>query len=285
MKGSVWRVLVLACVGVFACVGVALAANSGSFFDPSADARNAPDVTGVAIASDDAGVVTIRVTVGNRASLGSNDDVGVGIDTDQNPDDSAVFYGAEFELDLEGGSPTVYRATTDGFFERTLSPASFQASYAGGVATFSFKASDFGITSGFNLYVVADDRMNIDVAPDIRAVNYQLVAGTPAPALAPDRRAPVNRAFASRGVHGKIAELAYMSSDGRGETSDAIVVYRGRKVLKRVTFRLADTNPFFGYVARWKVPKKTKGKLRFCVTSTDRAGNKSNTSCAALTIK
>jgi hypothetical protein len=33
------------------------------------------------------------------------------------------------------------------------------------------------------------------------------------------------------------------------------------------------------------VPKKTKGKLRFCVSSTDRAGNKSNNSCAALTIR
>jgi hypothetical protein len=33
------------------------------------------------------------------------------------------------------------------------------------------------------------------------------------------------------------------------------------------------------------VPKKTKGKLRFCVTSVDRAGNKSNASCAPLTIR
>jgi len=62
------------------------------------------------------------------------------------------------------------------------------------------------------------------------------------------------------------------------------VIYKGKKVVKRINYRLADTNPFLPYVARWKVPKKTKGNLRFCVTSTDRAGNKSKASCAALKI-
>ena len=39
------------------------------------------------------------------------------------------------------------------------------------------------------------------------------------------------------------------------------------------------------YFARWTVPRKMRGKLRFCVASTDRAGNKSVASCAALTVK
>ena len=73
--------------------------------------------------------------------------------------------------------------------------------------------------------------------------------------------------------------------DGRGETADGFVISKGKKVLKRINLQLADTSPFLPYVVRWNVPKKVKGKLRFCVTSTDRAGNKSNTSCAALTIK
>jgi hypothetical protein len=95
----------------------------------------------------------------------------------------------------------------------------------------------------------------------------------------------VDQAIKSTGTHGKVAQLGYLAMDGRGETADSIVVYKGKKVLKRINFQLEDTSPFLPYVAGWKVPKKTKGKLRFCVTSRDRAGNKSNTSCAALTIK
>jgi hypothetical protein len=285
MKGSVWRVLVLACVGVFACVGVALAANSGSFFDPSADADTSPDITGVAISNDDAGIVTVKLTLANRPTFGTDDGTGIGIDVDQNPDTGSIFYGAEYQLDLDGNNAIVLQAASDGGYTQALAPASYHASFAGGVVTFSFKASDFGVSAGFNLYAVGFDRKWIDIAPDIRAVNYQLVAGTAQPPLSLDRRAPVDEALKSTGVHGKVARLAYFASDGRGETADTIVVYRGRKVLKRINFRLTDTNPFLAYVASWKVPKKTKGKLRFCVTSTDRAGNKSNTSCAALTIK
>jgi hypothetical protein len=285
MKGSVWRALVLACVGVFACVGIALAANSGSFFDPASDAETSPDITGVAIANDDGGIVTVKLTLANRPTFGADDGAGIGIDIDQNPDTGSIFYGAEYQLDLDGNNAIVVQAAPDGTYTPAVAPASYHASFAGGVVTFSFRASDFGVTAGFNLYAVGLDNKWIDLAPDIRTVNYQIVAGTAQPALSPDRRAPIDEALKSTGVHGKVARLAYFASDGRGETADTIVVYRGRKVLKRINFPLADTIPFLSYVAPWKVPKKTKGKLRFCVTSTDRAGNKSNTSCAALTIK
>ena len=150
--------------------------------------------------------------------------------------------------------------------------------------TFTFKAADFGISSGFYLYGFGADRNWLDLAPDIRTFNYQLVSGAAAPALQPDHRAPIDHAIKSTGTHGKTAALVYFAADGRGETADTIVVYRGKKVLKRFSFLLEDTSPFLSYVARWKVPKKVKGKLRFCVTSMDRAGNKSNASCAALTI-
>jgi hypothetical protein len=278
-------VLVLACVGALACAGVAVAANSGSFLDPAADAETSPDITGVSMTNDDGGLVTIKLTLSNRPTFAADDGAGVGIDVDQNPDTGSVFYGAEYELDLDGNVASVLKAASNGSYDPVASPASYQASFAGGVATFIFKASDFGITSGFNVYAVGYDRVWIDTAPDIRAVNYQLVGGVSPPALQPDNRAPVDEALKSTGVHGKTAELYYFASDGRGETADVIVVYKGKKVLKRINYRLEDTNPFLPYFARWKVPKKVKGKLRFCVTSMDRAGNKSNTSCAALTIK
>jgi hypothetical protein len=281
MKGSL--ALGVLCAVVFA--GTALAANGGSFFDAGGDALNSPDVTAVSITSDDAGMVTVKLTFANRPAWTANDIAAVGLDTDQNPDTGSIFYGAEWELDLEGTLPSVLQATAEGLFTQVPVPGSLRATVENGSVTFTFKASDFGITSGVNIYVIGEDRNWIDVAPDIRTFNYQLVSGTPAPPLQADRRAPVDFAIKSTGTHGKTALLIYLAADGRGETSDSIVVYKGKKVLKRINYFLEDTSPFLPYVARWKVPKKTKGKLRFCVSSTDRAGNKSNTSCAQLTIK
>jgi hypothetical protein len=285
MKRSLGRVLAVAGVGTIAFAGVAFAANTGSFSDASGDARSAPDVTGVAISNDDAGIVTVKVTLGNRAALAANDDIAVGIDADQNPDTGAVFYGAEYELNLDRNVPAVLRPDAEGYYTDAVAPASFQAGFSGGVVTLSFKASELGVSSGFNLYALGFDRRALDTAPDIRTVNYQLVAGGSAPQLGPDRRAPLDQALNSTGVHGKVAELDYFAADGRGETADSIVISRGRKVLKRINYRLEDTNPFLPYIASWRVPKKVRGKLRFCVSSKDRAGNKSKASCARLTIK
>jgi hypothetical protein len=52
-----------------------------------------------------------------------------------------------------------------------------------------------------------------------------------------------------------------------------------------------DSNPFYTYYARWRVPPKIHGRLRFCIRSVDAAGNKSNLSnlsnlsCAWLVIR
>ena len=285
MKGSTWRALAVAIVGALILAGVAFAANTASFADVAGDSGSAPDVTGVAITNDDAGLVTIKVTMSNRGAFGATDGVGVGIDADQNPDTGTVFYGTEYELDLEGATTRFYRAAANGFYEEAPLPASLQASFSGGVVTVTFKPSELGATTGFNVYAATFDNSTIDLSPDIRTVNYQFVSGTTPPQLSPDHRAPLDEAIKATGTHGRIVEMYYFASDGRAETSDAIVIYKGKKVLKRINYRLEDTNPFLPYVARWKVPKKTKGKLRFCVRSTDRAGNKSNNACAALTIK
>jgi hypothetical protein len=278
---------VLAAAGALMVVsaGVALAANTASFIDPGADSDSAPDITGVSISNDDTGVVTVKLTLANRALPAATDDFAVGIDADQNPDTGSVFYGAEYELDLDRGAIAVWRESPNGFYTQAIAPPSLHIVFAGGVVTFSFKASELGISSGFNLYTLGADTNGLDTAPDIRTANYQLVAGTAAPLLARDTRAPLTQALKVAGVHGKAVRLPYFAGDGRGETADTIVVSRGKKVLKRINYPIEDTSPFLTYSAKWNIPKKVRGKLRFCVTSTDRAGNKSKTSCAALTIK
>ena len=286
MKGSIWRALAVAGVLTVVCAGAAFAANTTSFFDPGADSDSAPDITGVSITNDDSGVVTVKLTLANRPAVpAATDDFAVGIDADQNPDTGSVFYGAEYELDLDRGVIAVWRESPNGFYTQAIAPPSLRIVFGSGAVTFSFKASELGISSGFNLYTIGADTNGLDAAPDMRTANYQFVGGAAAPLLGRDARAPLTQALKSAGVHGKAVRLAYFAGDGRGETADTIVVYRGKKVLKRINYAIEDTSPFLTYSARWSVPKKVRGKLRFCVTSTDRAGNKSQTSCAALTIK
>jgi hypothetical protein len=285
MKGSLSRTLVVVGVVALVAAGVAGASNTGGFAYANGDSRSAPDISAVAVSNDDAGTVTVKLTLANRGQLAASDDLAIGLDTDQNPDTGTVFYGAEYELDLDRGNVVVWRNDANGLYTRAIAPGSLKIVFSGGTVTFSFRASEFGISSGFNLYTLGADSSSLDTAPDIRMVNYQLVGGTAAPLLGSDSRAPLTEALRSTGTHGKIVSIDYFAADGRGETADTVVVYRGKKVLKRFNFPIADTSPFLIYSARWKVPKKTRGKLRFCVTSTDRAGNKSKTSCAALTIK
>src|SRR6478672_10326461 len=148
MKGSTWRVLLAVGTAALVFASVAVAANTGSFGDATGDSGTAPDVSGVAISSDATGLVTIKVTLANRAAFGAGDGVGVGIDADQNPDTGTVFYGAEYELDLEGTAAKFYRAAASGFYEAAPLPASATASFSGGVVTVTFKPSELGVSTG-----------------------------------------------------------------------------------------------------------------------------------------
>ena len=282
-------VLLAAAVGALVLVGVVAAANSASYADPMGDASLAPDITRLDISNDDAGRITIQVATAPGRPIGlPGDELGVALDLDQNPDTGTVYYGTEALLIFEQSTLRFYRATGNGFSE-AAPPPSFNGTIGNGVVTFSVNASDLGLTpsGGFNIVTIADNTVlgGIDAAPDIRTSNYQLVSGTQPPALGPDSRPPVDRAFASRGVHGKTVRLNYWAADGRGVTADTLRVYRKSRLLKTIRISLGDADPFLNYYARWRVPRNVRGKLRFCVQSMDEARNQSNVSCAPLVIR
>jgi hypothetical protein len=284
------RASLLCAVGALLIVGAAGAANSDALTDPAGDAGTALDITTINASSDDAGTLTFAVNVAPGHALGlPGDEIAVALDLDQNPDTGSAYYGTEVAAVLEGSKPTFVRADNTGSFEAAPPPSSLQGTLGNGVATFSVKAADLGLASnaGFNVVAVSDSLVNgdADVAPDIRTFNYQQVNGTAPSTPGPDKRAPVDRAYPSHGVHGGTAHLEYEAADGRGATADTIRVYRGSRVLKTFHFSLADTNPFFFYYAKWHVPQRVHGRLRFCVRSVDAAGNQSNLSCAPLVIR
>jgi hypothetical protein len=292
------RGLLIVALCVFASLavaGLAGAANTAGFPDRAGDATFAPDITGVDVSNDDAGTVTIQLAFGNDAPAPGlpGEQLGVALDLDQNPDTGTVYYGTDvaFALDFGLNGPTVKFARANGSeFKAATPPPSLTGTLDGTTrtVTFTVKAADLGLApdGGFNLVGLSSSIFgDADLAPDLRTYNYQQVAGTPPPPLPPDTRAPVDRAYASKGVHGHVASLEYSAQDGRATTADTVRVYRGTHLLRTIRIALGDANPFWTYDARWRVPRTVRGRLRFCVQSVDAAGNKSNLSCARLGVR
>jgi hypothetical protein len=286
------RALSLAALGALVLAGIAGAANSGSFTDRPGDVKLAADVTNIDVSNDDAGTITIGLTFGDGGLTPGlpGEDIGVALDLDQNPDTGTVYYGTEvgFALDfgVSGTTLKFERAAGSGFASAPA-PASLQGTINGATVTFSVKAADLGLApnGGFNIVAVSESPLAGDLGPDFGTFNYQLVAGTPPPALPPDTRAPLDHAFASHGAHGRVARLAYAAQDGRGVTADTVRVYRRGRLLRTIQISLSNASPFYVYDARWRVPRTVRGRLRFCVGSVDAARNKSNSSCAPLVIR
>jgi hypothetical protein len=295
-KPQRWSLIAPVCVlGALVVAGVAGAANSGGISDRAGDVKLAADITSVDVSNDDAGTVTLQMAFGNDALPPGlpGEQLGVALDLDQNPDTGTVYYGTDvaFALDFGLGGTTLKFARAEGSeFKPATPPPSLKGTLDGttGTVTFTIKAADLGLTpsDGFNLVAMSSSIAGDgDLAPDLRTYNYQQVAGTPQPPPAPDTRAPVDRAYASKGIHGHVARLEYSAQDGRAATADTIRVYRGTHLLRTIRFALGDANPFWMYDARWRVPRAVHGRLRFCVQSVDAAGNKSNLSCARLVVR
>jgi hypothetical protein len=286
------RALPLAAIGALILAGIAGAANSGSFTDRPGDVKLAADITNVDVSNDDAGTITIRLTFGDGGLTPGlpGEDLGVVLDLDQNPDTGTVYYGTEvgFALDFGVSGMTLkFERAAGSEFASAPAPASLQGTINGATVTFTVKAADLGLASngGFNLVAVSESLLAGDLGPDFGAFNYQLVSGTLPPALPLDTRAPLDYAFASHGVHGKLARLAYAAQDGRGVTADTIRVYRRGRLLRTIRISLGKASPFYVYDAPWRVPRTVRGRLRFCVDSVDATRNKSNLSCAPLVIR
>jgi hypothetical protein len=116
---------------------------SASFADPVGDSGTAPDVTSVTVANDDKGLLTFRVTVANRTSLGPDDAVAVAIGTDDpHPLRGQRDDGINFVLLLDASGAALLEWNGQEMIQRDRAPASVTASFAGGVATLTVRQED-----------------------------------------------------------------------------------------------------------------------------------------------
>jgi hypothetical protein len=284
-------VAALALVGLV-LVSAASAANSLTIPDPTGDAGSGPlappDVTSVSVSNDDSGTLTFRISLANRTVPFTDDEVCMNLDLDQDPDTGTVEYGSEAALCYEGMDLEFFRPDSSGnWFSQDVPPESLKGTYSPGLVTFSVNASDLGLApgGGFNFFANTWANGHVDFAPDLGTANYQLVPGTKPPALGPDTRPPVDQAFTAHGRRGKFVHLDIEAADGRGETADTFRIYRRGHLLSTRAFDLQPTQPLAYYFVQWLAPRRARGPFKFCVTSTDAAGNKSNTACAPIILR
>jgi hypothetical protein len=267
-------------------------ANSQTFVDPTGDQQGtAPDLATVQIDNDDAGSITFRITLANRPTLGDGDFVVLYLVSDLDTRTGCgEGVGAEFFMSARGLPGTdpprfTFLRCVNGTFDIQTPEGSFTGSFDGPTQTLVFRINwkDLRYPKAFQFAVVGSSNNTFfDFGGTPERWIYEVIAPPPPPDLTP----PTVRAVASKGVHGKAADLLYRVSDDNGMTREEIKVYGKRnRVLWTKRTRMQPSEPGRGYKVSWSVPRSVKGRLRFCARAWDEAGNRSSLSCAALTIR
>ena len=257
------------------------AAGTASFTDPTGDAGVAPDITAVTVSNDDHGLITFRITVPNRSSLGPDDAVAVPLGTDDPALSSGLRTdGMNFVLVLEATGPSLLAWDGEEMVTVDPAPGSVTGSFKDGVGVVTVLQED--LAPGFpdmsvpieltfyalGIAFTGNDVLAQDDAPDGDGVwKYRLV----------EPRRVVLTSF-SAGLTVKAGGTLTVSmgaahtdtgaavSSGRISCSARI----GRKTLKSKAqfFTIVVTSPMTGRTVRspkatcsFKVPKQnSKGK-------------------------
>jgi hypothetical protein len=135
--------------GTLLVPGASVGAAGESFVDAASDSKVAPDVTTVVVSNDDRGLITFRISVPNRSTLGTDDLIVIPIATDHpdlregtRPDD-----GASFVLGLDMDGAFLFKWNGQTMTELTPAPRSLTGSFSGGLATLTISQED--IAPGF----------------------------------------------------------------------------------------------------------------------------------------
>jgi hypothetical protein len=118
-------------------------AGSASFTDPTGDAGVAPDITSVTVSNDDQGLITFRITVPNRSTLGPDDAIAVPLGTDDPDLVSGVRNdGVNFVLVLDVTGPSLLAWDGEDMVAVDPPPGSLAGSFGNGVGTVTVLQED-----------------------------------------------------------------------------------------------------------------------------------------------
>jgi len=249
------------------------AANTATFQDSTGEDPQAPDITTVTVANDDTGMLTFRIAVPNRPTLGQDMEFDIFVDTDSNtstgdPD----LAGVDYVIELVRGETSLFKWDGTGFTRRFGDPSAvtLSSSYQNGL-TIRISANELGNTKKFRFFVVAisglvvdpvtgeidDANAHADAAPGGGAGLYPFEVKTAKPTLVAKKFTAVPakpaagkpftlRLVAARSDTGAVVQNGRVTCIGRvGST-------RLRATAARVVAGAATCT--------WKIPASAKGK-------------------------
>ena len=148
-------------------------ANSMAFADSIGEDLAGPDITGVTVSNDDAGLTTFQIAISNRPALTQDMLLVIFLDTDRNAatgDKDAN--GADYVIQLVPGEVDLLKwGGSD--YDITPAQTSLTYAYAATGATIRVGTSDLGKTKGFGFDVIALSGVTIDAQgqPDFTNVH------------------------------------------------------------------------------------------------------------------
>jgi hypothetical protein len=231
------------------------ASNAVTFTDPTGDSGGAADITTVDVSNDDNGVITLKVSLPNRATPEQLSDILViAINNDPNASNNRGAY--PFALFVLSQGVQVMRF--DGFRFVPFDAPSLRATYSSG-PTITFNRADFGISTRLALFAqIRNQNAKVqDDAPDgSAAYTYVVTIGPPPLAAGPVSAVPTVP------VHGKAfsLRLPVTRTDSNTALPDVGVTVRcTSRVGKKA---ISGRGSYTGGVATctFRVPKTSRGK-------------------------
>lgn len=144
----------------------ATAANSTTYQDSTGETAGAPDITTLTVSNTDAGVISFRVAIPNRAQLTQDMLLLLFVDSDANPQTGdPTELGADYVIEIFGGEAALFRWDGTNFTRRAGDPpaTSLIFGYMGGV-TITISAAELGNTKKFGFSFIAVSGIAIDPA-------------------------------------------------------------------------------------------------------------------------
>ncbi len=141
-----------------------VAANSQSYQDSTGEDATAPDITTLTVSNDDAGIISFRVNVPNRPTLGQDMLFDIWVDSDNNAaTGSPDLGGADYVVQLVRGEVSLYKWDGTDYTRRFGDPSAvtLNFSYQAGL-TVRISAAELGNTKAFKFFVVAISGLVVD---------------------------------------------------------------------------------------------------------------------------
>ena len=143
-------------------VPAALAANSTDYQDSSGENPAAPDITTLTVSNTDAGLISFRINIPNRANFSADMYVALDVDADNNASTGSPD-GAEYAIEVFRGEAALFRWDGTAFTRRAGDPpfTSLLFSYQGGI-TIRISAAELGNTKAFKFGALVASGIAVD---------------------------------------------------------------------------------------------------------------------------